>query len=77
MATYHVRVNVEIVPCTEAPTNTPVKQQDGSFQITIADKDALSIDRCEQALLQTAYPTFREALSTHLSALSKKKPVSI
>jgi hypothetical protein len=77
MATYQVRVKVEIGPCTEAPTEKPTKQQDGSFQITLTDTDAIRIDRGEQALVQTAYPTFREALSTHLSAMSKKKPMSI
>jgi hypothetical protein len=64
----------EIVPCTESPTHEPVKQDDGSFQITIAEPDAISIDKCERALLQTAYPTLREVLSTHLSAVSKKTP---
>ena len=76
METDPVRVHVESVPCPEALTPTPVKQPDGSVQIAIADTDALRIDRGERALFQTAYPTLREALSTHLSALSKKKPVS-
>jgi hypothetical protein len=72
METFNVRVTIEITPSTEATTTTPQQQSDGSFQITIAEPDALSIDRCEQALLQTAYPAFRTALSTHLSAMSKK-----
>jgi hypothetical protein len=74
METYKVRVKVEIVPCTESPTHEPVKHEDGSFQITLAEPEAMSIDTCERALLQTAYPTLREALSTHLSAVSKKSP---
>jgi len=72
METFNVRVTIEITPSTEATTTTPQQQSDGSFQITIAAPDALSIDRCEQALLQTAYPAFRTALSTHLSTMSKK-----
>ncbi len=76
MNTYQVRVNVEIVPCTDSPAPEPVKQKDGSFQITIAEPDAISIDTCERALLQTASPTLREALATHVSQVSKKKPLS-
>lgn len=74
MKTYQVRVNVEIVPCTESPTDEPVKQDDGSFRMTIAEPDAMSIDKCEQALLSTTYPTLREVLSKHLSDVSKKSP---
>ncbi len=76
MNTYQVRVNVEIVPCTDSPAPEPVKQKDGSFQITIAEPDAISIDTCEQALLQTTYPTLREVLSKPMSDVSKKKPLS-
>ena len=76
METFTVRVTIDIIPSTDAMTPMPQPQADGSFQITIAEQDALSIDRCEQALLRTAYPAFRTALSTHLSAMSKKTPVS-
>ncbi len=73
MEAYQVRVNVEIVPSTESPSHEPVTQDDGSVQFTIAASDAISIDTCERALLQTAYPTLREALATHLSHMSEKK----
>jgi hypothetical protein len=76
METFTVRMTIDIASSTEAMTTTPQPQADGSFQITIPAQDALSIDRCEQALLQTAYPAFRTALSTHLSAMSKKTPAS-
>lgn len=32
-----------------------------------------NIDKCEQALLQTNYPALRDALSAHLTQVSKKK----
>ncbi len=67
MEAYQVRVKVEIVPCTESPSREPVKQDDGSFKFTIAAPEAISIDTCERALLQTASPTLREALATHVS----------
>jgi hypothetical protein len=46
----------------------------GSFEMMLSDADATSIDRSEQAILQTSWPAMRDALSRHLSAVSKKKP---
>jgi len=69
-------MKVESVSWTESATHEPVERDDGSVEITIAEPDAINIDKCERALLQTAYPTLREALSTHFSEMSKKKPLS-
>jgi len=77
MNAYKIRMNIEIVPCHDSPSEDPVLQEDGSVQITLAEPDALNIDTCERALLQTAYPALRKALSTHFSEVSKKKPVSM
>ncbi|MDL1989192.1 MAG: hypothetical protein LWX08_16475, partial [Deltaproteobacteria bacterium] len=55
-------------------TKDKIKNNDGSFSITISEQDAISIDMCEKSVLQTAYPTIREAVSKHLSEVSKKKP---
>jgi len=76
METYQVSINIAITPCTQGTTSTPQMQEDGSFQITISERDAMSIDHSEQALLRTAYPALRAALSTHLSVMSKKKPLN-
>jgi hypothetical protein len=76
METYQIRMKIEMVPCTDSPTSEPIKQADGSVQITLSEADALNIDRCEQTLLQTLYPQLRETLSTHFSAVSKKKPLN-
>lgn len=76
MSAYKIRVHIEMVPCDEAPTDTPVKGHDGSLSMVLSEADAISIDVCEQALLQTTYPTLRETLSTHLSELAQKKPMS-
>jgi hypothetical protein len=62
--------------CDEAPTTTPLKDRDGSLSIILSEADAINIDACEKALLQTTYPTLRDALATHLSEMSKKKPMS-
>lgn len=76
MSAYKIRVHIEMIPCDDAPTNTPLKEQDGSLSLVLSETDACSIDACEQALLQTTYPRLRETLSTHMSGLSKKKPLS-
>ena len=76
MSRYKIRVQIEMLPCDDAPTSEPVKEHDGSLSMVLSETDAISIDACEQALLKTTYPTLRETLSTHLSELSKKKPMS-
>lgn len=77
MSTYKVRVQIEMIPCEDAPTKTPMKESDGSLSFVLSEADAVNIDACEQALLQTTYPTLRETLATHLSEMAKKKPVNI
>jgi len=47
--------------------------KNGCFAMTISEKNAISIDNCERSLLQTAYPAIREAISKHLSDVSKKR----
>jgi hypothetical protein len=46
----------------------------GSFEMMLSDADATSIDRSEQAILRTSWPAMRDALSRHLTEVSKKKP---
>jgi len=74
MNRYRIRVEVKIEESDEAMDTNPVEQADGSFRLVIPDETASSIDECEQALLRTNCAAVRQALSTHLSALSKKKP---
>jgi hypothetical protein len=77
MTRYKMRIHIEMIPCDDVPTRTPVKAEDGSVSIVLSEAEAMNIDACEQALLQTTYPTLRETLATHLSEVSKKKPVSM
>ena len=72
MGNYRIKVNVELVECSEAE-HDPSKQEGGSFTMTISEQDAVSIDNCEKAVLRTANPTIREAISKHLSEISKKR----
>lgn len=74
MNTYKIRINVEIVPTTEPPNTIPFQGDDGYVELVIPESEASSIDLCERRLLDTSHPVIRDALSRHLSALSKKKP---
>lgn len=77
MTSYKLRIQVAMIPCDDTPTVEPVKAHDGSVAIVLSETDAMNIDACEQALLQTTYPALRETLATHLSEVSKKKPMNI
>lgn len=73
MGKYKVEIKVKIVECRDQNAHGPLERNDGSFEMVIDESDAVSIDRSEKALLSTAYPTIRKALSKHLEELSKKK----
>ena len=74
---YRIRtqVVVEDIDTEETQQTNGVRQYaDGSFEMMLSDADATSIDKSEQAILQTAWPAMRDALSRHLTVVSKKKP---
>jgi hypothetical protein len=73
MGNYKIKIKVEVVECENQDIYGPLEQNDGSFEMVIDGKDAVSIDQSEKALLSTAYPSIREALSKHLENISKKK----
>ena len=75
MSKYKIKVNVEFAECDESVDSAPIQHDNGSFSMAISGQDAISIDKCESSVLQTAYPAIREAVSRHLSEMSKKKPV--
>ena len=67
------RVEVKVFECNETEEIKSTKLETSSFGIVISEADAVSINRCENAVLRTAYPAMREALSEHLSSVSEKK----
>jgi hypothetical protein len=74
---YRIRTQIVIeeVDGEDAPRTDEVLQRaDGSFERMLSDADAISIDKAEQAILRTCWPAMRDALSQHLTAVSKKKP---
>lgn len=74
--TYRIRTQVVIeeVDGDEAVGSEVRRHATSSFEVMMSDDDATSIDKSEQAILQTSWPAMREALAQHLSAISKKKP---
>lgn len=74
MGKYKIRVKIELVESDDPEHNSPMKQKDGSFEMSINEADAISIDNCETAVMRTSYEAIRDALSEHLSQASKKKP---
>ena len=62
MGQYRVEVKVRVLECKETEEINPTKLENGSFGIVISEADAESIDRCENAVLRTAYPAMPEAL---------------
>ena len=74
MSPYEIRIEIKIQECEGSVDTNPVEQIDGSFRWVIPAETAGSIDECEQALLRTHFAAVRQAISAHLSTLSKKKP---
>jgi len=72
MKRHKIIVKVEIVECEEEEQGKPVKKSDGEFELIMNEKQSVSIDDCEELLLRANYPAIRDALSKHLSEISKK-----
>jgi hypothetical protein len=59
--TYRVKVQIEIEECADIITDSPRKEDVGTFEWVISAKEAYSIDECEQIVLETNY----DALPDH------------
>ena len=77
MSRYRISVEIKIEERDEAVDRNPVEQAEGCFRLVIPESTASSIDECEQALLRTNWAAVRQAMATHLSTLSKKKPRNV
>ncbi len=73
MGNYKIKVNIEIVECSDDEGKGHCLENDGCFEMTIGEKDAESIDQCESSVMATAHPAIRKALAEHLEEMSKKK----
>ena len=72
MSQFKMRIHVEMIPCDDAPATESVEAEDGSLFIILSETDAVNIDVCEQALLQTTYATLRATLATHFGEMAKQ-----
>ena len=72
MPNYEIKIQVDISPTEQDVTPDSAPSADGSFRIVMGSESGRSIDQCEQALLAVNYPAIREALSRHLSEVSKQ-----
>ncbi len=74
---YKIKVKVEFEECDEKQVDlAPREMQEGGFEFKISEAEAISIDKCEQALLQVNYEAVRDAISKHLTEVSKKRPLN-
>lgn len=73
MPNYEIHIQVDIRPTEQDVTPAATPSNDGGFRIVINRESGQSIDQCEQALLAVNYPAIREALSRHLSEVSRQE----
>jgi hypothetical protein len=73
MSKCKINVTVNLVECEGEADNRPIELEDGSYQYTINENAGESIDECEMAVLNTAYPAIRDAIARHMEKVSKKK----
>ena len=73
MPNYEIKIQVDISATEQDVTPDVTPDADGSFRFIMSRESGQSIDQCEQALLTVHYRAIREALSRHLSEVSKEK----
>jgi hypothetical protein len=73
MPNYEIHIQVDIRPTEQDVTPEATPSNNGGFRIVINRESGQSIDQCEQALLAVNYPAIREALSRHLSEVSRQE----
>jgi len=73
MPNYEINIQVDIRATEQDVTREATPSNDGGFRIVMNRESGQSIDQCEQALLAVNYPAIREALSRHLSEVSRQE----
>ena len=73
MSNYAIKIQVDIRATDNEVTKEVTQSADGSFRIVVSRESGQSIDQCEHALLSVNYPAIREALSRHLSEVSRQE----
>jgi hypothetical protein len=73
MGNYRIEIGIKIAKCDESEQSDPKMHDDGIFGMIISEEDAISIDKCENAILNTGYQAMREAASEHFTRISEEK----
>ena len=73
MSNYEIKIQVDIRPTEQDVSADVTPSAGGSFRVIMSPESSESIDQCEHALLALNYPVIREALSRHLSEMSRQK----
>ncbi len=73
MQGYEIRIKVELIKTDDVEKTGMIEKKPNGYTMSIPDCDASNIDICENSVLRTAHPAIRDALSVHLTAISKKK----
>ena len=76
MSSYKIRVQIEMIPCDDAPTHEPMIEHDGSLSIVLSEADAIMIDACEQGPLTDNLSQAARGTGDPCKRSLKKKPVS-
>jgi hypothetical protein len=74
---YQIEIQVRIMKCDDEGTTTPTRQRDGRFTYVLTEDQAVCIDACERAVLNTNFAAVREALVQHFSALSLERAQAV
>jgi len=73
MSNYEIQIRVGIRKTDDDVTQEVHQAGEGDFRTVVSGASGQSIDACEQALLAVNYPALRDALSRHLSEVSKEE----
>lgn len=74
---YRIEIQVAIMKCDDEEMVTPTRQGDGRFAYVLTEDQAVCIDVCERAVLNTNSVAVREALVQHFSALSLERAQAV
>ncbi|MGK5094275.1 hypothetical protein WDW89_19950 [Deltaproteobacteria bacterium TL4] len=72
MSNYEIKIQIVIQKTENEKTNGVESIPEKGFRIVISNESAQSIDESEKALLLVNYPALRQALSNHLSEMSRE-----
>jgi hypothetical protein len=73
MSNYEIQIHIQIRPTNDDVSEEAQQDGDGRFRTVVPGATAQRIDACEQALLELNYPALRDALSRHLSEVSRQE----